>query len=548
MSGSKQARPSACETRQSEITATELATDEGRSPQPLAEDRPAPVLVKNYSAVHPAADAFPMMSGERYRDLVADIQAHGIREPMIVVHDGTRDLLLDGRNRAAVCRELGIEARYERHQIADPIAYVRSKNLHRRHLDESQRAMAIVGLETLESQARAPTGKFAHRFNPTRDGLAKEASVSARSITAARHVKKTGSPELVQSVIDGVVTVSGAEKVLRSAQKKLAMAPSAVAAVEQPPAAHPPAIPSATSKPPAPPTVSGPMLSTEATRPYASCVPSPHQQANEHVQSLIGLMTQHPELVEWTRQALRSWMDMTTAHDKKPTAPPAPPPSSQCTMAVRALESETTPLFAAVRPSNQPTGDRSKHEHSTTLQPPPRSTSVVIADMPDVPMPPARNGFPLTPPPLLQYASAGGAPDTEVDPFSGMLRLLRDAMARGFDRSLVALLHRRSLTDQDVARAIGELDDGDGVADRFVFLAGELGWIRRSLHDSTTWDADERSIKKGLIAIRDRWAREAGLVEETSEHKLRTRGSDLQAVGRIMATWGKSRAGSQGAS
>ena len=55
--------------------------------------------------VHPAAEIFPLMSDEEFKGLVADIQEHGLREP-IVLHDGK---VLDGRNRVRACEELGIE-------------------------------------------------------------------------------------------------------------------------------------------------------------------------------------------------------------------------------------------------------------------------------------------------------------------------------------------------------------------------------------------------------------------------------------------------------
>ena len=83
---------------------------------------------------HEAANLFPMMIGDDYTALRDDIKANGLLEP-IVIYDGK---ILDGRNRYTACLDLGIEPRYEAFEGTDPVAYVISKNLHRRHLTKEQ--------------------------------------------------------------------------------------------------------------------------------------------------------------------------------------------------------------------------------------------------------------------------------------------------------------------------------------------------------------------------------------------------------------------------
>jgi hypothetical protein len=81
-----------------------------------------------------------MMSDEEFRALKADIKEHGQCE-MIVLFEGR---ILDGRNRYRACVELGIEPDVceidDPKYCPDPIAYVVSHNLHRRHLTREQRA------------------------------------------------------------------------------------------------------------------------------------------------------------------------------------------------------------------------------------------------------------------------------------------------------------------------------------------------------------------------------------------------------------------------
>ncbi len=95
---------------------------------------------------HPAADLFPLMTEEELVALTADIEAHGQRDP-VMVYEGQ---ILDGRNRYAACRRLGIPPLTRRWDGAgSPIDYVLSTNLHRRHLSASQKAAIAVNAEAL---------------------------------------------------------------------------------------------------------------------------------------------------------------------------------------------------------------------------------------------------------------------------------------------------------------------------------------------------------------------------------------------------------------
>jgi uncharacterized ParB-like nuclease family protein len=93
--------------------------------------------------LHPAAALFPAMDEAAFAALVADIAAHGQREPILIL-DGQ---VIDGRHRLRACEQLGLEPLVREISAADgdPFCLVVSLNLHRRHLSESQRAMENKG-------------------------------------------------------------------------------------------------------------------------------------------------------------------------------------------------------------------------------------------------------------------------------------------------------------------------------------------------------------------------------------------------------------------
>src|SRR5262249_13050731 len=128
----------------------------------------------------------------------------GIREP-IVLFEGK---ILDGRSRYRACIEAGVEPTFTVYQGDDPIAYVISLNLRRRHLDESQRAMVAAKLATLRDGQRAdlveglPIGRASGLLN-----------VGERSVARAREVIDHGAPELIHAVERGAVSVSAAADV-----------------------------------------------------------------------------------------------------------------------------------------------------------------------------------------------------------------------------------------------------------------------------------------------------------------------------------------------
>src|SRR5262249_33451874 len=161
---------------------------------------------------HPLADIFPLMEGTEFNDLIADIKANGLREPIVMFEDK----VLDGRNRYRACVAAGVDCTFETYDGDDPLGYVISLNLHRRHLSESQRAMVAAKVATLRDGQRQ-VGKFADDV-PTQGEAAALLKVSERTVRHAREVREHGAPELIQAVERGAVSVSAAADVAELAQ------------------------------------------------------------------------------------------------------------------------------------------------------------------------------------------------------------------------------------------------------------------------------------------------------------------------------------------
>ena len=94
---------------------------------------------------HEIANIFPMMQDDEYERLKDDIAINGQLEP-IVLYEGK---VLDGRNRYKALCDIGLKTDFEEYQGDQPLSYVISKNLHRRHLTSSQKAMAAIEIEKL---------------------------------------------------------------------------------------------------------------------------------------------------------------------------------------------------------------------------------------------------------------------------------------------------------------------------------------------------------------------------------------------------------------
>lgn len=181
---------------------------------------------------HPLADAFPLLTGAEFDELVKDIDQHGLHQP-VVMYDG---LILDGRNRWRACQQLGKAHREIKFTGDDPAAYVWSTNAVRRQLTASQKALAAAKLanatvggqpgnrnrakvkETPGTDAIAQAS--ANQSAAQRDGMtvqqtAKMTGAAPRSIEGAKRIIREGAPEVVQAVEEGTLTLEAAGRLVK---------------------------------------------------------------------------------------------------------------------------------------------------------------------------------------------------------------------------------------------------------------------------------------------------------------------------------------------
>lgn len=175
---------------------------------------------------HALADLFPVLSPAEMTEFVKDIKAAGLLSP-IVIFEGQ---ILDGRHRYEACQIVGIEPRFEQWDGADPLEYVLSANLARRHLTVGQRAILadkVANLKPGDNQhsVSKPSEKPANTQNevggipPTsRKSAAERVGASKDSVKVA-HKIVAASPELAKQVEAGTMSLNKAEKMVDAAKQ-----------------------------------------------------------------------------------------------------------------------------------------------------------------------------------------------------------------------------------------------------------------------------------------------------------------------------------------
>ena len=163
------------------------------------------MTIKTTCDSHPIADIFPLLSETELKVLADDIKENGLQVP-ITLFDGH---ILDGRNRYQACLMANVKPTFVEYTGDNPVQYVVSTNLHRRHLNESQRAMVAARIaNTTWGGDRKSKCHLAPCSERTNQEAAELLNVSERSVKRAAKVKNNAIPEVIQAVESGQIPVS----------------------------------------------------------------------------------------------------------------------------------------------------------------------------------------------------------------------------------------------------------------------------------------------------------------------------------------------------
>lgn len=158
---------------------------------------------------HEYAELFPWLEGAAFDELKADISRNGVIEPIVFIGD----TILDGRNRYMAARDLGIEYPRVEYSGNNPLDFVVSKNLARRHLSESQRARVAGKIANMPQGARTDLEPSANMQKVSVAAAAQLLNVSERAVHQARTVERDAIPEVAAAVDAGQLAVSTAAEI-----------------------------------------------------------------------------------------------------------------------------------------------------------------------------------------------------------------------------------------------------------------------------------------------------------------------------------------------
>lgn len=194
---------------------------------------------------HPACSLFPELEGEYFEKLKNDIKEKGLLEKITLIIDSAtaKKMILDGRNRYRACKETRTRMAFEEYWDDDPIGFVISKNIHRRHLTASQRAAIATASKRLYAEEgkkkqveaakeggktggrgrpkkddslveKIPQGFSEDREDPSRDKAAKQFHVNPRYVDLAEKLEREAL-DLFEKVKSGEMTITQAARELK---------------------------------------------------------------------------------------------------------------------------------------------------------------------------------------------------------------------------------------------------------------------------------------------------------------------------------------------
>jgi hypothetical protein len=174
-----------------------------------------PSMNLNNLEFHELANVLPLIDDKQLKELADDIKENGLREEITLFEDK----VLDGRNRYNAAKIAGYHlapddiAEFDEDRDGDPLEFVFSMNILRRHLTVGQRS--AIGDVLKERMGKADGAKAKEKTKKAADAV----GVAASSVEQAGFIKKHAP--------DAYKDVQAGKKTLRKGMKEAAMKASA---------------------------------------------------------------------------------------------------------------------------------------------------------------------------------------------------------------------------------------------------------------------------------------------------------------------------------
>jgi len=167
---------------------------------------------------HPLSKVFPDMPEDEQSALTEDMKIHGQRQPIILKDE----MVIDGWHRYVGLLVLNIEPKTANlPDDVDPVAYVLSANIHRRHLDATQRAAAVTRCAAWAQSGENQHTRGGAATSPPADGAAvpltnaEMAEVARVSVRTIQQCKAATAAGLGDALRDGIVTAERAAEIAK---------------------------------------------------------------------------------------------------------------------------------------------------------------------------------------------------------------------------------------------------------------------------------------------------------------------------------------------
>lgn len=174
---------------------------------------------------HEYANIFPMMNDTEFHELCQDMAENGYRpENPIITYHGK---ILDGRNRFKASEEVGVLPMFVEYGGDDPLNFVLSQNLHRRHLNSSQRAIVALEIEKALSEKAKENmrigGEGCQKIDTPIGRAAQEAArivggTNRQYISDAKRIQAE-APEMIPAIMAGETNIAKVMRGIRREEK-----------------------------------------------------------------------------------------------------------------------------------------------------------------------------------------------------------------------------------------------------------------------------------------------------------------------------------------